>query len=140
MGCRTGVIGMMTLGKPVPGETDVRCIACGKSLFFLPDSYPLVFHCEDGHFLTIQDLLDEELPQGKTAPTAALEFWTRKAGHLRALAASSLGLGHAFIAADLQDTAGRIDQWVTQLKGLLARAEGSENKSDSSGNAVRNGL
>ena len=132
---------MMSLGNdPVPGEVEVRCIACGRPLSFLPDSYPLVFHCGTGHFWTIQDLLDEELPQGKGTPMAAVEFWARKAGHLRGLAASSLGRGHAFIAADLQDTARRIDQWVTQLRGLLARAEGAGKKSDSSGNAVRHGL
>ena len=108
-------------GDPLPAEVDVRCIACGGGLYFLPDSYPLVFHCELGHFLTIEDLLDEFLPLGKTPIAPDLEFWERGARMLHELAARALEGGHALNAADFQDTAGRIDRWVGQLRLLLPR-------------------
>jgi hypothetical protein len=108
-------------GDPLPAEVDVHCIACGSGLYLLPDSYPLVFHCEQGHFLTIQDLLDEFLPLGRTPKTPDLEFWERGARMLHQLAARALEGGHALNAADFKDTAGRVDRWVAQLRLLLPR-------------------
>jgi len=104
-------------------EAEVRCIACGDSLYFLPHSYPLVFHCENGHFLTIRDLLDDVVPTGSTPLPSALTYWGQKALLLHQLAARSLERGQVLVAADFQETAGRIDQWIAQLKALLPRAE-----------------
>jgi hypothetical protein len=100
-------------------EAEIRCLACGDSLYFLPDSYPLVFHCEGGHFLTIRDLLDEALPAGRAPLPDALTHWGHKAQVLHQLAARSLERGQILVAADFQETAGRIDQWIQQLRALL---------------------
>ena len=108
-------------GDPLPRDVDVTCIACGGDLYFLPDSYPLAFHCVQGHFLTIQDLLHEFLPLGKAPAAPNLEFWERSARLLHQLAARSLELHHALNAADFQDTANRIDRWVSQLRVLLPK-------------------
>ncbi len=106
-------------GAPLPQEAEVGCIACGKPLYFLPHSYPLAFHCENGHFLTVKDLLDEFLPGDRKPPAPALEFWGQKAVLFHQLAARALEQGHALIAADFQETAGRIDHWIVQLRTLL---------------------
>jgi hypothetical protein len=108
-------------GYLLPREADVHCIACGSALYFLPDSYPLAFHCENGHFLTIQDLLDEFLPLGRAPDAPALEFWERNARLLHQLAAQALEQRHALNAADFQDSACRIDRWVAQLRMLLPK-------------------
>jgi len=106
-------------GDPLPREAEVCCIACGGPLYFLPHSYPLAFHCGNGHFLTVRDLLDEYLPRDKQPPPSALEFWGQKAILFHQLAARALQGGHALIAADFQETAGRIEQWIVQLRTLL---------------------
>jgi hypothetical protein len=108
-------------GDPLPAEAEVHCIACGGELYFLPDAYPLAFHCVEGHFLTIQDLLHEFLPLGKAPEAPNLDFWERSARLLHQLAARSLELRHVLNAADFQDTANRIDRWVAQLRELLPK-------------------
>jgi hypothetical protein len=110
---------IMLGGDPLPQEADVHCIACDGDLFFLPDCYPLTFHCENGHFLTIRDLLDEFLPLGKTPNAPALEFWERSARLLHQLAGRALEQRHALNAADFKESADRIDQWTRQLRMLL---------------------
>jgi hypothetical protein len=106
-------------GIPLPEDADVCCIACGEPLYFLPDSYPLVFHCEGGHFLTVRDLLDESLPLAKKPRRPALECWRRKSLLFEDLAGQALLGGHALVAADLQETAGLIDMWAASLIKLL---------------------
>jgi hypothetical protein len=106
-------------GDPLPRDVDVRCIACGDPLYFLPDSYPLVFHCGSGHFLTVQDLLDDSVPLGKGPRPAALEYWRGKSRLLQELAGHALSSGNALAAADLQETAERIVQWTRSLRKLL---------------------
>jgi hypothetical protein len=107
-------------GELLPRDAEVRCIACGDSIYFLPDSYPLAFHCENGHFLTVQDLLEEYLPAEKTPQPCALEYWESKSRLLQELARRALSGGYALIAADFQETAGRIDGWGKNLQKLLA--------------------
>jgi len=115
-------MGILKLGgDPLPAEADVHCIACGSELYFLPDSYPLAFHCVEGHFLTIQDLLHEFLPLGKAPEVPNLEFWERSARLLHQLAARALELRHVLNAADFQEMAIRIDRWVAQLRTLLPK-------------------
>jgi len=115
-------MGIIRLGGDLlPREAGVHCIACGDELYFLPDSYPLAFHCQSGHFLTIQDLLDEFLPLGKTPDSLDLEFWERSARLLHQLAARAMEERHALNAADFQDTADRITRWVAQLRLLVPR-------------------
>jgi hypothetical protein len=106
-------------GDPLPQGAKVGCIACSEPLYFLPDSYPLAFHCGNGHFLTVPDLLDGYLPQDRKAPMPALELWKQNAILFHRLAAQAMEGGHALVAADFQETAGRIDQWVAQLRTLL---------------------
>jgi hypothetical protein len=101
-------------------ETQVRCVVCEETLHFLPDSYPLAFHCENGHFWTVQDLLDEFMPLGKTPPPSALEYWQRVSRQFHDLAARAHQGGHTLVAADFQETAVRIDEWERALRRLLA--------------------
>jgi len=101
-------------------DTQVRCVVCEGPLYFLPDSYPLAFHCESGHFWTVQDLLDEFMPLGKTPPPSALEYWQRVARQFHELAARALQGRHTLVAADFQETAVRIDGWERALRRLLA--------------------
>jgi hypothetical protein len=101
-------------------DTQVRCVVCAGALYFLPDSYPLAFHCEDGHFWTVKDLLDEFMPLGKTPPPSALEYWQRVARQFHELAARAHQGRHPLVAADFKETAVRIDQWEQALRRLLA--------------------
>ena len=96
-------------GVPLPNDAEVRCVACGSPLRFDPSSYPLIFRCESGHSLTIQDLLDEVPPR----------HWRETCGLLQQLAGEALSSGHALAAADLQETADRFDQWLASLRKLL---------------------
>jgi hypothetical protein len=100
----------------LPRDTEVHCISCGGALFFLPDAYPLAFHCDQGHFQTIRELLDGSSLQGHRPPAGALEYWGAKSVLLYQMAASALEQGHVFLAADFQETADRIDLWVSFLK------------------------
>ena len=125
-------MGILHLGGDLlPQEADVHCIACGSDLYFLPDSYPLAFHCMNGHYLTIQDLLDQFLPLTRAPSIPTLEVWERGARVLHELAAQSLQQRHALNAADFQETAGRIDRWVAQLRLLLPKTASSPSPQDS---------
>jgi hypothetical protein len=111
-------------GEPSANEPLFDCNVCEGSLFFLPDAYPLVFRCPNGHFLTLGDLLDRLL-----SPDAASSAWTgggwpESAQLLHQLAARALQCGHAFAAADFQDAATRIDRWVETLQSLSPRSGG----------------
>lgn len=97
-------------GVPLPSDAEVRCVACGGPLWFDPSSYPLLFRCESGHALTIEDLLDEVPPRR----------WRDTCRLLQSLAGAALSGGNALAAADLQETADRFDQWVASLRKLLA--------------------
>src|SRR5438045_405823 len=102
-------------------RNEVDCIACGGSLYFLPDSYPLAFTCRKGHFMTLKDILDKLLLPGEAPSESALQCWEGKAMLLHRLAARALKAGHAFTAADFQETANRVDEWVAKLRVLLPR-------------------
>src|SRR6516162_7113196 len=103
-------------------KTDVGCIACGGFLYFLPDSYPLAFRCQIGHFLTLKDLLDQLLLPEKGASLRPVKWWESKALLLHRLAGRALKSGHALSAADFQDAASRIDQWASALQVLLPKS------------------
>ena len=98
---------------------DVHCITCDRAVYFWPDSYPLAFHCEKGHFLTLSDLLNDALAD---PPAPALELWPKRSSLLRRLASQSLERGHAFAAADFQEAANRVDRWVQNLRALLSKS------------------
>lgn len=106
-------------GIPLPGNAEVGCIACGQSLHLLPDSYPLVFHCQAGHFMTVQDLLEELLPMGRAPQPSAVEYWSRTSLFIEELAARALECGHVRLASDLEEAADRLCYWTESLKTLL---------------------
>ena len=107
-------------GRTLPDEA--RCIACDQALYFLPDSYPLCLHCENGHFWTVGDLLDQFAPANGSQDRSALQYWQEK-GHLfHQLAARAFSDGHPLVASDFQDTAGRIDRWLGNLERLLDKS------------------
>ncbi len=106
---------------PLLEEPDVFCPACGRSIAVRPHSYPLAFHCEGGHSLTLEDLLNDSLLRGEKSPATAFELWPQKVLLLRRLARRVLALGNALVAADLQESANRIDQWVSNLRALLSK-------------------
>jgi hypothetical protein len=102
---------------PLPLEI-VGCIACDTQLYFLPDSYPLVFHCGNGHCFTITDLLDDPHLLDRMSRGSTVKCWEGKAYLLHDLAGRALRNGNAFTAADFQEAAGRFDNWVAQLRAL----------------------
>ena len=102
---------------PLPHEV-VGCFACGSQLYFLPDSYPLVIHCGNGHFFTITDLLDDPLLLERMSRGSTVKCREGKAFLLHELAGRALNHGDVFTAADIQEAAGRIDTWVAQLRAL----------------------
>lgn len=105
--------------RSVSEDGSVTCIACGGPLSFLAYSHPFTFSCPQGHFLTLQALLDVFLPQEQVPEPSALQCWERKAALLRSLAQRALEVGHVFTAADLQDAASRIDYWVATLRRMI---------------------
>lgn len=120
----------MTPGTPSPADALLRgagldCVVCRGSLTLLPDFYPLAFHCEKGHFLTLTDLLDAFLSHGFATAGSTMECWQSKAVLLREFSARALKNGHTFMAADLQEAAQRVDNWVGKLRTLLAKREAS---------------
>jgi hypothetical protein len=109
--------------NPLSEDGSVSCIACGGRLTFLPYAYPFTFGCDQGHFLTLQALLDVFLPQEQVAGSSALECWDRKSQLMRHLAKRALEVGHVLTAADFQEVAVRIDHWVSTLRGMLPLSE-----------------
>lgn len=106
------------------------CISCGEPLEFLPDSYPLVFRCGNDHLFTLEDLLNQDLPDGtppgdRVAVTLTMLRWRKRSRVLHGLANRAIGKGHAFVAADFKDAARRIDGWVLSLRRLLSKIEHS---------------
>jgi hypothetical protein len=113
-------------GNPPPGGLGVSCLVCDGPLFFLPDCYPLIFRCANSHCLTLEDLLSHDLPRGAVGPgnqpRAALDNWKSRARILHELSERALRNGHAFMAADFQEAAHRIEGWVSSLRSLLAKS------------------
>jgi hypothetical protein len=107
---------------PSSGGLEAACLACDRPLSFLPDSYPLVFRCENGHCLTLRDLLDHDWPRETEIRLDLLEStlarWTARARMLHSLSGAALRYGHALIAADFKEAAGRIDGWTASLLSL----------------------
>ena len=101
------------------GETSVDCIVCGGELNFAPDAYPLVFRCNEGHGQTLRDVLDELLLHRKSPRASTVDFWEERSLLLRGLAGRALREGHVFAAADFQEAAGWVEQWVDSLRLLL---------------------
>ena len=103
----------------------VHCLACDRDLHFVPDCYPLIFRCANGHFLTLGDLLSHDEARETTGTVnlsqSTLDAWTARARILHELSRSALQNGHAFMAADFQEAANRIDGWVSTLKSLLTK-------------------
>src|SRR5689334_10236831 len=91
--------------NPLSQDRSVNCTVCGGDLNFLPYAYPFTFGCSQGHFVTLQGLLDVLLPQEQLPEPSALECWERKAFLLRQLAQRALEVGHVFTAADFQEVA-----------------------------------
>jgi len=108
---------------PLNQDGSVNCTACGGDLLFLPYAYPFTFGCKQGHFVTLQALLDVLLPQDQLPEPSALECWERKAYLLRQLAQRALEVGHVFTAADFQEVADRIEHWVSTLRNMLTKNE-----------------
>ena len=108
---------------PLPGDAGVGCMACGRPLRLLPDSYPLVFRCDAVHFMTAQDLLEELLPMGRAPQPSAVEEWSRKARLVGALAATAFGCGHLRLAVELGEAADHLGQWARSLDNLLNSAQ-----------------
>jgi hypothetical protein len=104
----------------LPEVEQAHCVVCEGSLYFLPDSYPLAFHCNNGHFWTVQDLLDEFMSLGKTPPSSALEYWQRVSRRFHELAARAHQAQQTLVAADFQEAAVRIDQWEQALRRMLS--------------------
>lgn len=105
--------------SPLSEDGSVSCITCGSRLSFLPYAYPFTFGCDQGHFLTLQALLDVFLPQEQQSQTSTLECWERKSKLMRHLAKRALEIGHVLTAADFQEVAVRIDHWVSTLRGMM---------------------
>ncbi len=105
--------------SPLSEDGSVSCIACGGRLSFLPYAYPFTFGCDQGHFLTLQALLDVFLPQEQAPEVSALECWERKSKLMRHLAKRALEIGHVLTAADFQEVAVRIDHWVSTLRSMM---------------------
>jgi hypothetical protein len=120
-----GSYGVMGNEEPRPNplleEADVFCPACSREIAVRPHSYPLAFHCAGGHSLTLEDLLNDSLLRGEKAAASAFELWPQKVILLRRLAGRVLRLGNTLVAADLQESANRIDQWVSSLRVLLSK-------------------
>lgn len=108
--------------KPQFAEPAVECIVCGGPLTFFPDSYPLVFICDQGHGQTLRDVLDNLLLDRKLPRTSTVDFWEERIVLLRGLAARALRQGQIFAAADFQEAAGWVEQWVQTLRALLRTA------------------
>jgi hypothetical protein len=108
---------------PLAANWPITCVACGGNLTFLPYGYPFAFGCGQGHFLTLQALLDVFLPQARHPELSTLECWERKALLLRLLAQRALEVGHVFTAADFQEVAVRIDHWVATLRRMIPLTE-----------------
>jgi|SRR5882672_614033 len=101
------------------GRLSVECIVCGGALNFRPEYYPLVFRCENGHSQTLRDILDELLLHRKTPHASTVECWEERMLLLRGLAEHALRRGQIFAAADFQEAAGWVEQWVRMLRLLL---------------------
>jgi hypothetical protein len=111
-------------GRTPPRGLGANCIACDADLYYLPDCYPLLFRCANAHCLTLEDLLSHDYPgaaEPVNLPQSTLDNWVARARILHELSGSALLNGHAFMAADFQEAANRIEGWVSTLRSLLAK-------------------
>jgi hypothetical protein len=112
-------------GGSLPGGLGVSCLACDGPLDFLPDCYPLIFLCVNAHCLTLEDLLSHDLLRGTIVPgnlpQSTIDNWEGRARILHELSERALRNGHAFMAADFQEAANRIEGWVSSLRMLLTK-------------------
>jgi hypothetical protein len=104
--------------SPVGGEALV-CRTCARPLELFPDSRPILFHCEEAHFFTVADLLEELIPRDLKQLAVALRAWEERALALYRLAGRALANGHVFVAADLQEAGRRIEERARSLRPLL---------------------
>ncbi len=86
------------------------CDVCTEPLHLLPDSRPLLLCCERGHFVTVQNLLDRDVSRDALSSPATMLIWQERALSMAALAGRALLMGHAFLAADLQEAVRRIEE------------------------------
>jgi len=94
------------------------CCVCGQPLALLPDCRPLLFHCGNGHWTSIEGLLRNCLPEGRSRSARDLDTWELRAEVLTELAHQALSNGHALTAADLQEAARLIEDRVRDLRSL----------------------
>src|SRR5687767_1525901 len=114
-------VGGLTLSSCEPGE--ITCHACLEALALVPDSRPLLFHCAEGHYYTLSQLLDGIHARGLVQLVAELRTWRKRAIEFYRLAGWALSNGHAFAAADLQDAGRRIDERIVTLGSALAATD-----------------
>jgi hypothetical protein len=112
-------------GSTPAGGLGANCIACDGDLYYVPDCYPLIFRCANAHCLTLEDLLSHDHRPGAAEPVnlpqSTLDAWVARARILHELSGTALRNGHAFMAADFQEAANRIEGWVSTLRSLLAK-------------------
>jgi hypothetical protein len=84
----------------------------------LPDCRPLLFHCGNGHWTSIDGLLRNCLPPDRARSALDLSSWELRAEVLGELAHHALSNGHALTAADLQEAARLIEDRVRDLRAL----------------------
>jgi hypothetical protein len=107
-----------------PRDPGIRCLACDRTLSFLPERHPFSLRCENAHLFTLQDLLDQAFPRnprpGIDLARSTLNTWESHARTLHALSGCALWDGHALAAADFREAADRFERWGKTLAKLLA--------------------
>ena len=111
----------LALSSAAPAE--ISCQACQEPLALVPDSQPLLFHCDEGHYFTLGELLDGIHARGLVQLVAELRTWRKRALEFYRLAGWALSNGHAFAAADLQEAGRRIDERIVALGTVVADEE-----------------
>jgi len=107
------------------GGLGVACITCDHPLSFIPNCYPLVFRCENGHRFSLEQLLEVELPGAAFfrdgLPWSTLRNWEQRARLFHSLSGCAMRNGNPLVAADFKEAANRFEGWISSLGMLLAR-------------------
>jgi hypothetical protein len=77
-----------------PRDPGIRCLACDRTLSFLPECHPFSLRCENAHRFTLRDLLDQAFPSnlraGNDLGRSTLNAWESRARTLHAFSGSAL--------------------------------------------------
>lgn len=105
------------------GNPGVSCRKCHSPLRL--NFHPLLLRCEHDHLQTLEEALHHDLREGDcergVIPWSMIRVWEHQARKLHELSGCAYVNGDSLVAADFQEAAHRIEDWMASLSTVMAR-------------------